>query len=73
MDKELYDELRERFDERYKLREDCNAEMDEVNKKLANDATQFAVINTKLSAILWILGVLGTAVLGFLVKYVLGG
>ena len=73
MDKELFDELKERFDERYKLREDCDREMDTVNTKLANDATQFAVINTKLSAILWILGVLGTAVVGFLVKYVLGG
>ena len=73
MDKELFDELKERFDERYKLREDCDREMDTVNTKLANDATQFAVINTKLSAILWILGVLGTAVVGFLVKYILGG
>ena len=73
MDKELYEELRERFDERYKLREDCNAEMDSVNKKLANDATQFAVINTKLSAILWLLGVLGTAIIGVLVRLVLGG
>ena len=73
MDKELFEELRERFDERYKLREDCDKEMDAVNTKLANDATQFAVINTKLSAILWILGVLGTAVVGFLVKYILGG
>ena len=73
MDKELFEELRVRFDERYKLREDCDKEMDAVNTKLANDATQFAVINTKLSAILWILGVLGTAVVGFLVKYILGG
>lgn len=73
MDKELFEELVARFDARYKLREDCDKEMDEVSKKLANDATQFAVINTKLSAILWILGVLGTAVIGFLVKFVLGG
>lgn len=70
MDKTMLDELRDYFDARYKLREDCDKEMTEVSNKLANDATQFAVINTKLSAILWLLGVLGTAVIGVLVKLV---
>ena len=66
-------ELQERFDARYKLRDDCDREMDEVSKKLASDATQFAVINTKLSAILWMLGVVGTGLIGFVIKYLFGG
>ena len=33
---------------------------------------QFAVINTKLSAILWGLGVTGTAVIGVLIKMLFG-
>ena len=42
--------------------------MDEVNKKLANDATEFAIIKTKLNAILWGVSVIGAAVIGVLVK-----
>lgn len=73
MDKQLFDELRDLFDQRYKLRDDCNKEMDDVRDKLAKDATQFAVINTKLNAIIWGIGVIGAAVIGFLVKWVFGG
>lgn len=73
LDHDCIKELQEWFDQRYKLREDCDKEMDAVNTKLANDATQFAVINTKLSAILWILGVVSTAVIGFLIKFLFGG
>lgn len=62
------DELMEYFDARYKLKTECDDEMGEVSKKLANDNTQFAVINTKLSLILWFLGALGAAVIGTLVK-----
>ena len=77
MERKEFDDLLaaivDRLDSRYKLREDCDREMEDVAKKLANDATQFAVINTKLSAILWLLGVLGTAIIGVLVRLVLGG
>lgn len=70
---DLLNQLVDQLDNRYKKREDCDNEMEAVNRKLANDATQFAVINTKLSAILWLLGVLGTAVIGVLVRLVFGG
>ena len=70
MDEQVYKEFRERFDERYKLKDDCKREMDDVKDQLAHGDKQFAVINTKLNAILWGVGVLGTAVIGFLVKYV---
>ena len=73
MDRELLQELQEWFDQRYKLREDCDKEMDKVTERLAKNDERYAVINTKLSALLWGVGVLCTAVIGFLVKYVLGG
>lgn len=66
IDKSDFDVL----DLRYKRIEDCNREMDEVSKKLANDATQLAVINTKLSLVLWLLGAIGVAMITVLVKYV---
>lgn len=77
MERKEFDDLLaaivDRLDSRYKLREECDKEMDEVNERLANGSKEFAVINTKLSAILWILGVLGTGIIGFVIRYVFGG
>lgn len=42
--------------------------LDSLEKRMAEKDTQFAVINTKLSAILWGVGVIGTALIGVLVK-----
>ena len=44
-----------------------------LEKRMAEKDTQFAVINTKLSAILWGVGVIGTAIVGVLVKLTFGG
>lgn len=41
-----------------------------LEKRVAEHDVQYAVINTKLTAILWGLGVIGTAVIGVLVKIV---
>lgn len=66
-------ELQERFDMRYKLKEDCDKEMSDVSEKLSKDATRLAVMNTKLSLVLWLLGAIGAAVITVLVKIVFGG
>lgn len=66
--KEDRDELQELFDTRYKLKEECDEEMKVVSEKQSKHETQFAVINTKLSAILWLLGVVGAAVIGAIIK-----
>lgn len=42
----------------------------DLEERMAKKDTEFAVINTKLSAILWGLAVIGTAVIGVLVKLV---
>lgn len=44
----------------------------ELEKRMAEHDVQYAVINTKLSAILWGLAVIGTAIIGVLVKMVFG-
>ena len=41
-----------------------------LEERMAKKDTEFAVINTKLSAILWGIGIIGTAVIGVLVKLV---
>ena len=60
----------ERLKEIFVTRQECNTQMDTVNNKLAEDAADFAVIKTKLNAILWGLSVIGAAVIGVLVKIV---
>lgn len=68
LDEKDIEALEKRFDLRYKTREDCDREMTETAERHNLLDKQFAIINTKLSAILWGLGVLGTAVIGVLVK-----
>ena len=42
-----------------------------LEKRMAEKDLQFAVINTKLTAILWGVATVGTAVIGLLVKMIL--
>lgn len=58
----LNDDLHKAFEKRLKNLEERMAEKD----------TQYAIINTKLTAILWGIGVIGTAIVGVLVKIVFG-
>ena len=51
--------------------EELNVKVESLETRMAEKDTQFAVINTKLSAILWGIGVIGTAIIGVLVKIVL--
>ena len=53
-----YDELRDR--------------VKKLEDRMAQKDTEFAVINTKLSAILWGVGVTGTALIGVLIKMLFG-
>lgn len=41
-----------------------------LEERMAKKDTEFAVINTKLSAILWGVGVIGTAMIGVLIKLI---
>lgn len=43
-----------------------------LEERMAKKDTEFAVINTKLTAILWGLGVVGTGVIGVLLKMIFG-
>lgn len=43
-----------------------------LEDRMAKKDTEFAVINTKLSAILWGVSVIGTALCGMLIKMLFG-
>jgi len=44
----------ERLKEIFVTRQECDNSMDEVNKKLANDSTELALIKQKLDTISWV-------------------
>ena len=48
------------------------ARVKSLEDRMAKKDTEFAVINTKLSAILWGVGVIGAALIGVLVKMLFG-
>lgn len=58
------------LDMRYKRIDDCDREMNAVDARHHELDKQFSIINTKLSALLWGVGALGSAVVGVLVKII---
>ncbi len=44
----------ERLKEIFVTRQECDNTMDDVNKKLANDSTELALIKQKLDTITWV-------------------
>lgn len=44
----------------------------DLENRMARKDTEFAVINTKLTAILWGVGVTSTAIIGVLIKLLFG-
>jgi hypothetical protein len=68
----LKETLRDLLDDVYVSKDDCDRDMQEVEKKLSNDSKELAVINTKLSLVLWLLGAVGAAVITVLIKLLFG-
>lgn len=52
--------------------EELAARVAKLEDRVAQHDTQYAVINTKLSAILWCVGAVGTALIGVLIKLIFG-
>lgn len=73
IDKEDIDRLKEIF----VTRQECDNTMDDVNKKLANDSTELALIKQQLSVIAWFskttFGVVVAAIIGAILKLILVG
>ncbi len=61
------------MEEHDKRLDSLEARIARLEERMARHDTQYAVINTKLSAILWGVGVIGTALVGVLVKILFGG
>lgn len=62
----------ERLREMFVTRQECNTLNDESQRRWADSVKEIAVINTKLSLILWLLGAVGAAVITVLIKILFG-
>lgn len=63
----------ERLKEIFVTRQECNTTVDDIRLKISEDNKELAVINTKLSLVLWLLGAVGAAVITVLIKILFGG
>ena len=65
----------DRLKEIFVTRQECDSSMDEVNKKLANDSTELALIKQKLDTITWVskttLGAVIVAIIGAILALIL--
>ena len=63
----------ERLKEIFVTRQECNTTVDDIRLKIGEDNKELAIINTKLSLVLWLLGAVGAAVITVLIKILFGG
>lgn len=69
----LDNELRAELDREYVRRDDCKKNMDEQDKKFANDDKRLEVIETYQKITLRVLSAVGVGVLGILLNMLFGG
>jgi hypothetical protein len=60
----------ERLKEIFMTRRECDSTMGEVDKKLANDSTELALIKQELNTIKWVAKATLTSSIGLLVTYI---
>lgn len=63
----------ERLKEIFVTRKECDDVQEDIRSKLNNDGSKLAVIETKISMVLWVLAAVGTGVISIVLKMFLGG
>ena len=63
----------ERLKERFVTRKECDDVQEDIRSKLNKDGSKLAVIETKISMVLWVLAAVGTGVISIVLKMFLGG
>lgn len=66
-------ELKNEFDERYVLQDDCVETQKDITKKFANDDKRIEVLIESIKPVKWTLTTIAAAVIGILIKMFLGG
>ena len=63
----------ERLKEIFVTRKECDDVQEDIRSKLNKDGSKLAVIETKISMVLWVLAAVGTGVISLVLKMFLGG
>ena len=63
----------ERLKEIFVTRKECDDVQEDIRSKMNKDGSELAVIETKISMVLWVLAAVGTGVISIVLKMFLGG
>ena len=64
--------LKQEFDERYVLQSDCDNVQSEMNSKFSRDDKKLAVLDLKMTACLWLMGIIAGGLISLVIKVYLG-
>lgn len=64
--------LKKEFDERYVLQTDCDNVQKDMNDKFSRDDKKLAVLDLKMTACLWLMGVVASGIVALVIRAYLG-
>ena len=64
--------LKKEFDDRYVLQSDCDAVQTEMNKRFSRDDKKLAVLDLKMTASLWLIGIIASGIIALVIRAYLG-
>ena len=65
-------ELKKVFDDRYVLQSDCDNVQKNMNDKISRDDKKLAVLDLKMTACLWLMGLIASGLVALVIKAYLG-
>lgn len=65
-------ELKKVFDDRYVLQSDCDNVQKNMNDKFSRDDKKLAVLDLKMTACLWLMGLIASGLVALVIKAYLG-
>lgn len=65
-------ELKKVFDDRYVLQSDCDAVQTEMNKRFSRDDKKLAVLDLKMTACLWLMGIIASGLIALVIRVYFG-
>ncbi len=65
-------ELKKVFDDRYVLQSDCDAVQTEMNKRFSRDDKKLAVLDLKMTACLWLMGIIASGLIALVIRVYMG-
>ena len=64
--------LKQEFDERYVLQSDCDNVQKNMNDKFSRDDKKLAVLDLKMTACLWLMGIVASGIVALVIRAYLG-